>query len=235
MQASGHRALFLLRLAALQLRHLRGFTRPTLVYQMGKVGSYSLYQSLRAVPGLDAFHVHRLHPDNIARVRAAHLRAGQTPVDDSLGYFLYQRLICAPRQPINVISLVRDPISRNFSAYFENLARLERREDAHNKIDIPTLISNFFDKYRHETPLQWFDKEIKCTLGIDVFAHDFLPQQGWCEINQGPVRLLILRCELSNAEKQAQVKRFLDLEHFEIVNRNVGSSKPYASAYEDLA
>ena len=47
----------------------------------------------------------------------------------------------------------------------------------------------------------------------------------------GDVRLLVVRLEISNGEKEKAIREFLGLDRFQIVNANVGSEKNYAEQY----
>ena len=51
-------------------RWLAGFKSPIVVYQMGKVGSSSVYGSLRRQGVHNVYQAHRLDPENIRRVKA---------------------------------------------------------------------------------------------------------------------------------------------------------------------
>ena len=49
---------------------------PIIVYQMGKVGSSSIRDSLKSSGVHPVFHVHRMNPRNIEAVRNAYRRRG---------------------------------------------------------------------------------------------------------------------------------------------------------------
>jgi hypothetical protein len=204
---------------------------PVLVYQMGKVASSSICDSLRAMPGVNAFHAHRLNPENIERVKQEYIARGVKPMDESRALDLYERLI-KPERPAKVISLFREPISRNISAYFQNLAVFEKNTNAYAQLDTEELITNFMHRYNHDVPLNWFDIEIKSTLGIDVYAHPFPRELGYQTLSSGPYDLLLMRHDLDDRLKADLIRDFLGLDSFSIKRVNEGNAKEYASSYQ---
>jgi hypothetical protein len=203
---------------------------PVLVYQMGKVASSSIYNSLKATPGVNALHVHRLNPENIELVKQDYLARGVPPMDESSGLDLHERLI-KPRLHARVISLLREPIGRNISAYFQNLTVFEKDGNAHKNLNTRKLIDNFLHTYNHDVPLEWFDTEIKTTLGIDVYEHRFPRELGYQTLSSGPYELLLMRHDLDDHLKAELIKDFLGLDNFSIKRANEGNTKEYASSY----
>lgn len=83
-----------------------------------------------------------------------------------------------------VISPIREPVSRNISAYFRNCCK-----------DEPPSADRFIRCYPHDIPLAFFDREIKPHWGIDVYSEPFNQEQGW-QVYQGKrVKLLVIRLE----------------------------------------
>ena len=202
-----------------------------LVYQMGKVGSSSVYNSLRPCTGFDVFHVHRMNPDNIDRVGQEHAIAGvPTPAGDKLGPRLY-KMVKAGRRPVKVITCVREPIARNVSAFFQNFERFTGRDHRETPEADKRLTDRFLREYRHDVPLTWFDDEPKATLGVDVFAESFPHQQGHARISQGRADMLVLKCETDDAVKERAISEFLGLDDFALARSNVAGDKEYARLY----
>lgn len=204
-----------------------------LIYQMGKVGSSSIYASLRGmgIPGV--YHSHRMNPDNISRIRAEHRRLGiPAPPGDALGLRLYRKVICSQAH-VRVICPVRDPISRNMSAFFQNQLRYwgEHLRTTWEDREVAPLIEQFLNEYDHDVPLTWMDLELKQTLGIDVYAHPFPRETGILEIESGVRRLLLFKCEIDDKAKEDALRRFIDLPSFVLRNQNVSRSKRYAETY----
>jgi hypothetical protein len=213
--------------------HTSSLANPVLVYQMGKVASSSIYRSLKAVENVNVFHVHRLNPEHIARVRQGHTLRGVTAPNDDLGLHLFKNLICT-RKPAKIISLVREPIGRNISAYFQNLKSFETVQDAHSRIEVDQLITGFLQKYSHDVPLTWFDLEMRATTGIDVFEYTFPKEQGHQIIHHPPYHLLLMRHDLADALKEELVRDFVGLRSFNLFRANEASLKEYAEQYRSF-
>jgi hypothetical protein len=207
---------------------------PVIVYQMGKVASSSIYQGLKAVPGVDVFHAHYLLPENIERNQAAVRARGFKPRDESRRRYLYRRLLARPDRRIHIITLVREPIGRNVSAYFQNLETVTRVRNADSRLDTAALIQTFLDEYPHDTPLNWFDLEFKPVTAIDVYEHPFAVADGYSVIEKPPFRALIMRSDLNDQSKQAQVRHFLGIPRFSLPRANVGEAKRYGDAYRRM-
>lgn len=205
---------------------------PVIVYQMGKVASSSVYDGLRKVKDIDAFHAHYLLPDNIARGQEIAKERGWKKRNESKRLYLYSKLFEKPHRTINLVTLVREPIGRNISAYFQNLEITEGSRDAHAVLDTSELIQRFLEHYPHDTPLTWFDREFRAVTGIDVYSYPFAHDTGWLVIDKPPFRVLIMRSDLPDQAKETQVNAFLGTQTFAVRRSNVGQTKAYADAYK---
>jgi hypothetical protein len=177
---------------------------PVLVYQMGKVGSTSVYESLVAC-GVAAVHFHWMEP-------------------------VYMRQI-AKKERVEIITLVREPIGRCISEFFQNF-ELHTGADYHqDAFDMPTLCELFLSNQYFWRPLPWFDEEMKPRLGVDVYDYPFPQERGWLVIGTGIYRLLILKAELDDTTKETIIADFLKLGSFELVRANTAQEKAYADTY----
>jgi len=190
---------------------------PIFVFQMGKVGSSSIYKSLLAqYPGLVA-HAHIFSADHKSpRVRR-----------------LYFWAIKGGR-PLKIISLTREPMARNVSAFFQMFERDTGIPYAKANFTLAELKTLFLSNYKHEIPLEWFDKNILANFGIDVYATPF-PQDGSCTFSRNKIELLVMRSEINDDEKVRAVNRFLGSNGFQLRNTNIGEKKAYAATYMSFA
>jgi len=193
---------------------------PVVVYQMGKVGSMALVASLERQGVRPVYHVHAMNP------------AGERP--QQAARVAYEEIVLAQR-PAKFITLVRETIARNVSAFFqeENFVRHTGRRFAEFGGSLEELARVFGSKLRHMSvfPLTWFDRQVKEVLGIDVYAEPFDQARGFVRLSQGVHELLVLKSELDDRSKAAAVATFLNLDGFEIERANVGGQKAYAEAY----
>jgi hypothetical protein len=234
--------------------------RPLLVYTMGKVGSSSLARSLqKAAPELDVLHLHRLVPEHLARADDLYREAARghegTPAARTfrphhvwLGQHLSGRIDRGPPggDRWTVITLIRDPVARNVSSFFQNLFLFFGYDWAGQLLSkspdtvVADLERLFLGSYARErwwalgkdaNPLTWFDDELRTVFGVDVLAEPFPTDIGF-KIHEGPrARVLLIRLEDLDRCAPEAIQAFLGLRAFEPQRRNVASGKPYASLY----
>ena len=121
---------------------------PVVVYQMGKVGSSSIYNALKA-RGLFVFHNHNLRPEIIAKgIEQWKTRKPTSVVPrPELGkrLWVYNHII-KKRRHAKYITLVRDPLGRNVSAFFSTLDKSIDRQDAHAHFSPEELQKMFLEQ-----------------------------------------------------------------------------------------
>jgi len=189
---------------------------PVLIYQMGKVASKSVFKSLSHQYSGVVLHAHYFNSNHADwRIRR-----------------LYHWVI-EEAMPLNVISLTREPIGRNVSAFFQNFERDTGVPYNDANFSHEELKTIFLTKFKHEIPLKWFDKNINENFGIDVYANSF-PKCGYAEYSHKNIRLLVMRSEIGDNEKVKVLRDFLKLTEFQIINRNISEEKEYALGYKDF-
>jgi hypothetical protein len=205
---------------------------PVIVYQMAKVGSSAVVTALDQA-GVPVFHVHRMHAAHLTKLRESRLACGwripPVPAHDRLGMMLHRKVIAAGRRA-KIITLVREPIGRNFSAYFEHLDDIWHTENAHREISAEVLAKAFIERFTHGEPLTWFDEEMLPVTGIDVYASEF-PREGHQVLTAPHLELLVLKSEMDDETKHGAVERFLGRELPRLKRANDTSLKPTGSAY----
>jgi len=203
-----------------------------LVHQMGKVGSRTIISALEKLDKWKVVQLHQLNEETLAQTRKMHSQRGlRIPLHVKEAERIKRKLM-GSAHPIIIISMVREPISRNFSAFFQNL-------DFHNinfkdltEADIYDVINTFLHKYNHDVPLNWFDLQVKIPLGIDVYQYPFPHQTGYQVISKDQIRLLIMKCETDDDIKVSAISRFLGIEPFDMPRTNIGNNKDYAQIYK---
>lgn len=227
---------------------------PILVLQMGKVGSKSIQAGLEALD-LDRpiYHAHFLSHERTAETEEHRKKFFRTERYSYLrrpwlNQFLRQRFEnTADDRRWKLITLTREPVGRNISAFFENLHVVPLETEGafeissdYYRID-PTVVSVdepqelaklFFERATHDSPLTFFDREIRDIFGVDVLSEGFSPGKGYGIYRSPRVDVLVLRLEnLANCAGTA-FKEFLGIEDFRVINRNIGSKKVYAPLYD---
>ena len=206
---------------------------PVVVYQMGKVGSSSIFKSLAKQLRLPVLHVHRMNLQNIDAVAREYKSAGMVPPDETPGIFLNKNIVLKKR-PAKFISLVREPIERNMSAFFQNYERFMGSKYKEGPIDIDKLVNRFLNEYSHNVPLTWFDYEMKKVLDIDIFQYPFPFEKGYITVQAPPFDLLVIKLETEDWVKEEAVKKFLQLNDFKLYHHNIGQQKEYARTYNEF-
>jgi hypothetical protein len=233
---------------------------PILIYQMGKVGSSSIRNSLfrcrdprtrlvlmsheflpirnRDASALDVEPGYR--EDVIREIEHERDVFRQYPLRERLRRRFREkayaerilRAYVRTEQPLRVITLVREPVANNVSMFFQQRRRYIRPGRAAVDYDPELEVAVFLERYIHTRPLTWFDAEFRPMLGVDVFATPFPRERGYATVDQGRVRVLILKTELDDEVKASAISEFLGLNDFEIVRSNVTSEKSIGSQYE---
>jgi len=218
---------------------------PVLVYQMAKVGSMTVVRSLQqADPERVVLHVHYLSPEMLSGAGALHVQSKGVfgpPYDWHLGSALSERIGELDRSvQVQVVTLVRDPIAREVSGLFQNpeFASAELR-DRHGHYDVKRTTEYLEEAlsaagacdYVHS----WFDRELRATFGIDVFAAPFPKEQGWTTLSNERARVLVLRMEDLDRTLGPALVEFLGLdEEPKMAADNVRSERPEGSDYRDV-
>jgi hypothetical protein len=213
---------------------------PVLIWQMGKVGSSSVYQSIRrALPGTPIFHVHVLS-DTLIRRGEVYKRALQEGTKAHLQNVALRKALLdtAGGRRWKIITLVREPMGRNLSSFFQNLDvhldPSERELLRASRLPVETLAQVFLDRFDHDRPAVWFDLEIKGLLGIDVFAEGFPVERGYGTYSNGRFDLLLIRMEDLERVGTDAVREFLGASAFTLETTNVGDDKSYARLYGEM-
>ncbi len=129
--------------------------------------------------------------------------------------------------------MVREPIDRNVSAFFEVLefyTALEKKP----KIESEELFEIFMKKLPHEYPINWFDMEIKKYIGIDIYDYPFDAENKFQIIEKENVRLLLVRTDATDEKKIASILKFSRTKISAIPRLNAAKHKYYKEDYDQF-
>jgi len=208
------------------------------VHQMGKVGSESVYASLRGSNlDLPVFHTHFMNPETVRKVTEYYAEKNAPPVDHLIvSRHLYRKFETENRFPWKLVSMVRDPVAREISSFFQNLPLLYpdlyRKmlifpKSAHEELLDLFLQTGLNGKY-YET---WFDTEVKEVFGIDVFSTPFSGEKGYGIYKGEKAELLVMRLESLDRTAAIALDEFLGVKSIQLIRKNEGGDKRYARAY----
>ncbi|MCA9185227.1 MAG: hypothetical protein KDA99_06390, partial [Planctomycetales bacterium] len=221
-----------------------GWRDPILVYQMGKVGSSSIRNSLFRCPDVRTRLVLMSHeflpirnrrlsdieiePEyrDYCRQEIEHDRRVFDAFDlrKKLGWRLRERFYAEriyqayvkKKNKLRVITLVREPIANNISMFFEVFDHYADTRAEESSLSVEAMIELFLMQYVHGRPLTWLDAELKRMLDVDVYQYPFDLERGCAMIESGNVDLLVLKCELPDDVKAKTIAEFLKLEKLEL-------------------
>jgi hypothetical protein len=154
------------------------------------------------------------------------------PAHDLLGLRIRRELLDRGGRAA-IITMVRDPIARNLSSYFEHLDFIHGMADAHAHVSIVSLVDRFLSAYTHDEPLTWFDDEMLPATGIDVYRHPF-PSSGVQTIRTERLALLILKAELPDPFKREELEKFVGKGGLELGIVNSTANKTKGAAYRQF-
>jgi hypothetical protein len=225
--------------------------RPLVVFQMGKVGSSSVVATLREhASGYEVFQIHGLTRRWLREVEGQYRHASRAHHRAVLdrhvleSRYLLERLERAPSsERWKVISLVRDPVARNVSSFFQAFPIYfpddadELSDRAIGRLDTSRLVKMFLEGFgaeRHDLPLTWFPTYLQPVFGVDVYAAPFDPRRGYQIYRSDACDLLVLRFEDLDRALQPALRELLGIDVAAASRANVSSEKSYASAYAEF-
>ncbi|MCB2169936.1 MAG: glycosyltransferase [Deltaproteobacteria bacterium] len=216
---------------------------PVIIYQMGKVGSTSVMNSLNQM-GIPNQHVHRLSWSGITQAEERSQEGGIPEIPDRLiRYREFRNYIETHRHSTRwkVITLVRDPLPRQISCVFQNLNVLlpdvfQMNELSQQCNRIGDYLSNYLSTFDEsdDDACNWFDTELKDVFGFDIFSSPFDKKRGYTIYQTKYADILAMRIEqLSDCAGKA-FKDFLGIDNFRLVNANASNEKPYYELYKQF-
>jgi len=227
---------------------------PILILQMGKVGSQSVHAGLEALDlARPIYHAHFLSHERTAETEVRRREFFRTErhsylMRPWLNQFLRRTFDKQNDEKVwKIITLTREPVGRNISAFFENLDVVARDTEGEFEIsshyyridptivaidDVERLANLFFDRATHDSPIKFFDREIRDIFDIDVLGSGFPIDKGYGIYRTARAELLVVRLEDLAECAGAAFDEFLGIDDFRLINRNIGSNKVYAPLYD---
>lgn len=214
---------------------------PIVIYQMGKVGSQSIYQALKSasIPN-PLYHIHQLSKESLQRVEQQFRHRGLWPPSAFLlyGQMLARKRRCPNRVPWKIITIVREPIRTFYSHIFYDPKQYrsflldEKGRIVQKKIE--KYIMDSLVQYDPSTEhiASWFGSEFLPAIGIDVYKYQFDTKSGYSIIHSEIDDILILRLESLNKCMSTAIGKFLSVDIPCVSRRsNVNESSIYSDSY----
>ncbi len=206
-----------------------------LVYQMGKVGSTSLVKSLP-----QAMHAHSLYWNNPCSVRNELDLTFVERIKMKLIYFIIRGCIKLRRE-VKIISMVRDPLERDISMFFQDLpywlVSYQKDNPHFEKTNTKDYLMKVFEEgFDFSYCENWFDTELKKFSGIDIYKYPFEPNKGFTILNKGKFKVLVVNFEMLKEkpdETELIISEFVNTP-CELVSENNSNKKWYSSVYSNF-
>lgn len=218
-----------MRVAGLPLRVSRVLRRlpetppVPVVYTMGKVGSTAVSAAIRAA-GLGCHDIHTLEREGLKKVAREWLARDRLPPRHICEAMALRDTLMRDPGRCLFITLVREPVARNLSAFFENLHLAP--EGIRDSSDPDLLARRFLGRYPQDLPLTWLDRELRGEAGIDAYDVPFDPARGW--VRQG--NLILMRSDCPDAVKSRVLSEALG-RRIGVGRANDSAAKPYRRLY----
>jgi len=214
-----------------------------LVHQMGRAASMTMVNTIRAMNfGMPVLHTHWLNPESLrTRLEWAGRDDGQTiPLNLRISKLILDSLGSSSvhNYPWRIVSVIREPVARNLSAYFLSIDRFipnvfERYRSG--RLVMGEIREVFLSEYPHEIPLKWFDLEVADVFGVDVYTHAFPTEREYAFIEQGIIRMAIIKVEALEDAYRPALERLLGRSPGALRNTHISvKDEPYAEIYREF-
>lgn len=198
------------------------------VYTMGKVASSSASTAIQ-MAGLPCHDIHTLNREKILETAKQWLERGEFPPPHICLSMTHRDQLFVKRTKCLYISLVRDPIARNLSAFFQNLHLMA--DEIRTEKDPKKMFEYFSNGYGHSLPLTWFDREFKAELGIDIFAQPFNQENKF--VFKKAAKTILFRVDCPDDVKSRVLSKALGSD-IKVGRVNDGANKDYNTIYNEM-
>lgn len=204
--------------------------RIVIIHTLGKVGSSTVYRELKKIsPWNNIFHTHFLSDEwlNVRLKDGNHFDSNQKAAKKVFSYLEHY-----PNNKKFIISLVREPVSREVSNFMQNPKDFLDSDILSYSID--DLQKEYLKNLSYDYTLDWFDSEFLNYTGFDVYSRPFDKENGYSIYQHGDFMVLIIKLEKLNDCFSESMKEFLGLDLNLSRNSNQSSQKNISGVYYEL-
>lgn len=206
-----------------------------LIYSIGKVGSSSVYDSIRsAFPNSNAvFHIHSLNPLRIEEQKRYYRQSERASIplhliiSESISHELE-----AFKGNVYVITLIREPISRELSSVYQDYFNFSTDKNIASELMRKVSEDKVLELTKRLPEETWFDSEIKSVFGFDVLNDPFLVNKAFGIWSNGNVKLALLRMENLNQIFSRAMSELFGVDKFVLLHSNDSADKFYSDSYK---
>lgn len=220
-----------------------------LVYQQGRVGSTSVYESLcESNISLPIFHVHTFCPttslETISKCKAERRRVARY---QHMGLLIgrsleHRRATARPEPAAYIVNIVRDPIAVMLSLWFMKPKNsLKVNWNASESEIIDACMSQFIEMLDRDDPTRWaicnwHDHVFLPETGIDVYKNPFDHEKGYTIIKSQGYKVVLFRLEDVKHTFQHGISDLLGIDSSRVVfhHRNLHRDHQHAGVFEKV-
>ena len=206
---------------------------PILVFTMAKVGSLSVYHSLKKSGLESVFHIHSLNEQEVQASIDFCAEHGIYP-DSRSPVFLLNKALKNNKRKFKIISLFRNPIERNISAFFDAFKIYMGVTPTNYGGDMQALVKAFHQKVNHSYAVNWYDTHFLEGTGLDVYQTPFNTEKKYTVLENNRVEVILIDSQMDDSKKERLIADFLGLSHFALQNVNLTSQAKHAQLYSNF-
>lgn len=207
--------------------------KPILIYQVGKVGSTSIFSAIKnSIRGVTpVYQVHNIVHAAELKDKDLTLGSYHSQKHFNLGQALLEAVSTQPNLSFKVITGVREPISRWVSEIFQNIdSRYNSLKHADGSINTDELIKFIKDSIKTEPQNEWFVNEMGELFGLSCQDFSFPPNKGSYTLTKNNHSFFFYKQEALSSEMGDSLAEFLELDSLCIEELNTTESKADLSA-----
>jgi len=210
---------------------------PVIILTPGKVGSSSVYYTLKKnLTENSIFHIHYLSEDGIKKSKINHLKSDRKslPLHLMVSELLYKKLK-SYNGKIKIITIIREPISRSLSSFFQNINFYKKTIENDNLTVNETIALKIIQKdiiNSVKSIDQWLLSELLNNFDVDIYSQEFPKENRYVIFKNTNIELLLLKMEDMNDVFNKSTKDFFRKTNGIILEKhNVGEAKYYSDQY----
>jgi len=194
---------------------------------MGKVGSSTVYDSLKSYfPYNNIFHVHFLSENYLKHI----LPKKNHGWNIEHGQKILEYIQNNPNKRIKIITLVREPVSREISNFFQN--EIDYINEPIEEYSKSELLKIFQEKVNFSYTLTWFDEEFHKFTNLDIYSYQFDCDNGYSILKEENFDILAIKLEKLDHIIQEAIRRFLGINlKRKFIKSNETNIKPFKSDF----
>lgn len=206
-----------------------------LIFSIGKVGSSTVYNTIKnSSVSIPVFHIHSLNEKRTDQQKKYYKDSNRK----SVPLHLFESSAIANELKkyngkLYVITLIREPISREFSSLFQDSFNFTNSIHLENDIFINSIKKKLHQLKESLPEEEWFTNELNAVFGIDIYNKEFDLKQGYLMHHENNFSFCLIRLENLD-EKFHQITSELFNIKLNLIKSNDSKDKFYSKSYKDL-